>query len=284
MRTPDRSAAPNPATSTPGDRNDRSIGHARPEPARATDHGRPLSPRRVDGRRGDGADARSPQLLRRPRHAPRSRGQGRGFPPRGRPALRLPPGGRRRPRAEVRAPAPGRHVLRRLRRARRGRAPPDVGDRHLGRRDRPPRGARRRGAGGGPMTPLATVLDVALKGSALLGVTAALVFSLRRAPASVRHLAWSAGMGGLVALPLLSLALPWRFDVLPVDRLGLSAPAAEPAGWAPVGEAVSPSASPSATVESSTPVGPPTGDPPILAAGAPSWTPTGADAPAEGRN
>ncbi len=63
---------------------------------------------------------------------------------------------------------------------------------------------------------LATLLvNVAVKGGLMLVVLFALAALLRRAPASVRHLHWGAGLIGLILLPALSLAIPWRIAVLP---------------------------------------------------------------------
>ncbi|CAN5166400.1 hypothetical protein BH23VER1_BH23VER1_23980 [soil metagenome] len=65
---------------------------------------------------------------------------------------------------------------------------------------------------------LPVFLDAASKGILLLLVSLAVVAGLRRAAASVRHLVWAASAAALLALPLLSLALPkWR--VLPADWL-----------------------------------------------------------------
>ncbi|MEJ2216961.1 MAG: M56 family metallopeptidase [Gemmatimonadota bacterium] len=56
----------------------------------------------------------------------------------------------------------------------------------------------------------------------LLAVFAAAV-SLRRASAGARHLVWSLGIVGALALPIVSLALPWHAQVLPVHSLGSAA-------------------------------------------------------------
>ncbi len=64
------------------------------------------------------------------------------------------------------------------------------------------------------MSPL---LDVALKSTALLLVVAGIATVLRSASAATRHLIWSLGLTGLLLLPALSAAIPWRFAVLPTD-------------------------------------------------------------------
>jgi HEAT repeat protein/beta-lactamase regulating signal transducer with metallopeptidase domain len=86
-----------------------------------------------------------------------------------------------------------------------------------------------------------------LKGTALLVLVFLVAAVLRRASAGVRHLVWSGGIVALLALPLVSLALPWRLpliatagvripgvgrDVSPAVRVaaGAGAPAAFGAG------------------------------------------------------
>lgn len=66
----------------------------------------------------------------------------------------------------------------------------------------------------GPWT--AYLLDVGLEGLILTSAALALTALLRGASASVRHRLWALAFAGLVALPLLSAALPaWRVPVLP---------------------------------------------------------------------
>jgi beta-lactamase regulating signal transducer with metallopeptidase domain/HEAT repeat protein len=64
------------------------------------------------------------------------------------------------------------------------------------------------------MTPdrfLTLLIEVALKGTSLLFVAALLVLLLRRGSAAHRHLVWACALAGLVALPILLMALPaWR--------------------------------------------------------------------------
>lgn len=62
------------------------------------------------------------------------------------------------------------------------------------------------------MSPL---LDLALKGTALLLVVAGAAAALRGASAATRHLVWSLGLAGLLVLPALAASLPWRVAVLP---------------------------------------------------------------------
>jgi HEAT repeat protein/beta-lactamase regulating signal transducer with metallopeptidase domain len=53
------------------------------------------------------------------------------------------------------------------------------------------------------------------QGAILLAVGFMLAAVLRQAVAATRHLLWSLALGGVLALPLLSAAIPWRLDVLP---------------------------------------------------------------------
>ena len=55
---------------------------------------------------------------------------------------------------------------------------------------------------------MALLLDVVVKGTVLLVVTAAIAFAFRRASASLRHLIWSMSVVGLLLLPLLSVVMP----------------------------------------------------------------------------
>ncbi|HYR10730.1 MAG TPA: M56 family metallopeptidase, partial [Longimicrobium sp.] len=74
------------------------------------------------------------------------------------------------------------------------------------------------------------VADLALKGTVVLAVAAIAALMLRRAAASARHLAWTIGFGGLLALPVLGLALPsWRLPILPAEPVAYSpAPVTKP--------------------------------------------------------
>ena len=62
---------------------------------------------------------------------------------------------------------------------------------------------------------LPVLVDATLKGSALLLLVFAGARVMRRAPAATRHQVWSAGLLAVVMLPLLSLSVPWRLEVLP---------------------------------------------------------------------
>lgn len=67
-------------------------------------------------------------------------------------------------------------------------------------------------------TAAAAVADLALKGTVVLAAAAIAAVMLRRAAASARHMAWSIGFGGLLALPVLGLALPaWKLPILPAE-------------------------------------------------------------------
>ena len=74
-------------------------------------------------------------------------------------------------------------------------------------------------------------LDAALKAAVLLLAALACTALMRRSSAAVRHRTWCLTFAGLIALPLLSLALPaWRIPVLPPVLPAVVAvePAAEP--------------------------------------------------------
>ncbi|HJU86356.1 MAG TPA: M56 family metallopeptidase, partial [Gemmatimonadota bacterium] len=62
------------------------------------------------------------------------------------------------------------------------------------------------------------LLDVTIKGTLVLLATGGAAFALRRAPAATRHVVWTVGMAGALALPLLSKLLPgWTVAVLPAQ-------------------------------------------------------------------
>ena len=76
----------------------------------------------------------------------------------------------------------------------------------------------------------ALLLALAVKSVFMLGLATLIAFALRRAAAASRHLVWSLAIVGLLALPLLSLALPaWQWSVLPDGLLALASPAASQA-------------------------------------------------------
>lgn len=77
----------------------------------------------------------------------------------------------------------------------------------------------------------AAMADLALKGTVVLAAAAVAALMLRRAAASARHMAWTLAFGGLLALPVLGLAVPrWRLPILPAHPAQTApAPTAEPA-------------------------------------------------------
>jgi len=67
------------------------------------------------------------------------------------------------------------------------------------------------------LAPWLPALDAILKSTALLALTAAVSLLLRRASAATRHLIWTLGLLGALALPALSLAIPrWQIPVVTV--------------------------------------------------------------------
>lgn len=71
---------------------------------------------------------------------------------------------------------------------------------------------------------LPVVLDAGWKGGLLLVALLGVARLLRRAPAATRHLVWAGGLAALVALPVLSAAVPWRLAVLPARVSSAAAP------------------------------------------------------------
>jgi beta-lactamase regulating signal transducer with metallopeptidase domain len=66
-----------------------------------------------------------------------------------------------------------------------------------------------------PLDWLQVLLDVSLKSAVILLAAYVVSSRLRRASAALRHLIWSSAIGGVLALPLLTLALPgWRIHVI----------------------------------------------------------------------
>jgi len=61
------------------------------------------------------------------------------------------------------------------------------------------------------------VLSTLFKGTALLLGAVAVAAVLRRGSAALRHLVWGMGIVTVLVLPLVSLALPWRLAVVPME-------------------------------------------------------------------
>lgn len=76
------------------------------------------------------------------------------------------------------------------------------------------------------------LLDVALKGSVLVALAAAGAAVARRSTAAHRHYLWTLALGGLLALPALSLGIPWRLPVVPMLTQAEPQPVAMPASAA----------------------------------------------------
>ncbi|MGH7572726.1 MAG: M56 family metallopeptidase [Gemmatimonadota bacterium] len=61
------------------------------------------------------------------------------------------------------------------------------------------------------------LLDMAIKGAIVLALTGAMAASMRSRSPAVRHLVWSTGTAGVVALPVLAMLLPrWDLAVMPM--------------------------------------------------------------------
>ncbi|HXV85212.1 MAG TPA: M56 family metallopeptidase, partial [Gemmatimonadales bacterium] len=69
------------------------------------------------------------------------------------------------------------------------------------------------------MPPVSLLADALIKGTALLAALSGAATLLRRAPASVRHTVWGAGLAAVLALPLASSLIPWRLEILPARTL-----------------------------------------------------------------
>src|SRR5262245_47195088 len=93
------------------------------------------------------------------------------------------------------------------------------------------------------------LLDAFIKSAIILSVAGLVAGSLRRASAASRHLVWSLAMASLLALPVLSVALPsWRIAALPSLPTVASVDASvdngsrEPAGFGAIAAAQEPAA------------------------------------------
>lgn len=63
---------------------------------------------------------------------------------------------------------------------------------------------------------LGLLLDFAVKGLVLMALAWLAALAMRRASAAARHLVWALALGGLLALPVLSLVMPkWQLPILP---------------------------------------------------------------------
>ncbi|HET6638284.1 MAG TPA: hypothetical protein VFH82_05840, partial [Gemmatimonadota bacterium] len=59
------------------------------------------------------------------------------------------------------------------------------------------------------------IVAILVKATVVLLVAFALTALLRGASAAARHAVWSAALVGVIAVPALTMVLPWRMDVLP---------------------------------------------------------------------
>ncbi|HSM36403.1 MAG TPA: HEAT repeat domain-containing protein [Longimicrobiales bacterium] len=71
---------------------------------------------------------------------------------------------------------------------------------------------------------LGLLLDVTIRGSILLALVAGLAILMRGRSAAVRHVLWTAGILGFLALPALSAKLPWKLEVLPIGAAAAAGP------------------------------------------------------------
>src|SRR5262249_11702580 len=204
-----------------------------PDPPRAADHGHHLPARSGHRGGGDGEPSRPAELFGRPGHVEIARREGPFAPRAGRPALRLQTHARPRPGEEIGAQTDVADLLRRLDR---------TGRRHSARRgalenltgrtgqafttERGSQKGRKVNMFRLPPQSIALIqllLDAFIKSAIILSVAGLITGSLRRASAASRHLVWSLAMASLLALPVLSVALPsWRITALPSLSTGAS--------------------------------------------------------------
>jgi HEAT repeat protein/beta-lactamase regulating signal transducer with metallopeptidase domain len=77
------------------------------------------------------------------------------------------------------------------------------------------------------------LLVVLIKATALLLAVGFVAITLRRASAAARHLVWSAGLVAVLALPLMTVTLPWHLAVLPSVTPATRVQPAQPEKHAP---------------------------------------------------
>lgn len=102
---------------------------------------------------------------------------------------------------------------------------------------------------------LPLILDVAVKASVLVALAATVAALSNRSTAAHRHYLWALALGGLLVLPVLSGALPWRLPVVPVAAHPVVPVAYQPARVDP-----SPSMASPLAVPAPAPVAAPTAD------------------------
>ena len=96
---------------------------------------------------------------------------------------------------------------------------------------------------------LDVMLDASLKGTVVLGVTAAIVLGMRGASAALRHRVWGVALTSLLVLPLASIVLPeWQVGFLPRIPQVWSAAPVEPSATATDGSQVGLAAAPTVPV------------------------------------
>src|SRR5262249_11184407 len=166
------------------------------------------------------------ELFGRPGHVAIARREGPFAPRAGRPALRLQTHARPRPGEEVGAQTDAADLLRRLDRTGRRHSARRVALENLTGRtgqafatDRGSQKGRKVNMvrlSSQSIAVIQLLLDAFIKSAVILSVAGLVAGSLRRASAASRHLVWSLAMASLLALPVLSVALPsWRIAALP---------------------------------------------------------------------
>ena len=88
---------------------------------------------------------------------------------------------------------------------------------------------------------LPLVLDVVVKASIILTLAALAAAALRRSSASARHLVWTLGLAGALAVPVLSAAVPrWELPIVAIDADATPLPVQSAAAPAPAVERSAP--------------------------------------------